>query len=83
MDPSEHERQRAFDHNHALVTDGKLFRIVEQYGIRYTINSLEGCADAPYSIPLRAGDATTTCYGKTPREAAQRAFDWLRKRGLV
>lgn len=82
MDPSEHERQRAFDENHALRMDGRLFRVIAEYGL--TSHSEYGDPDKPYSIHLElAGHGQTTCYGATVREAAQRAFDWLRSKGAA
>jgi hypothetical protein len=79
MDPREHERQAAFDHQHKRHMDGLLFSVIEQYGIHFDADTLSGCPDAPWHIHL----PRTTVFGKSVREVAQRAFDELRKRGEI
>lgn len=65
---------------HPDHSDSALLRIIDTYGIQYSTAELSD-PSLPYTIHVSlAGHGETTCCGATPREAAQRARDWIARK---
>jgi hypothetical protein len=65
-------------------TDSDLMAVIDTFGIRYSVDPLVGNPAQPYYILVQAsGRGMTCCYGKTAREAAEGALEWLNRSAVT
>lgn len=59
----------------------RLQNMIYRFGIRYDTDGVMGHPDFPWQIKLQVGELKSTVYGRTPKEACDKALVWLEKKG--